>query len=129
MSRNSIEVVRAGYEAFNRGDIQAVFALLHPDVELYQSTEVPWGGLYKGLAQAREFFTKLSRTIESKVATEQLVDAGDRIVEIGRTRGTAGATGKSFDVPEVHVWTFEDDKIVRFEAYIANPDMLMALQP
>src|SRR5262249_5151374 len=73
MSRNRIEVVRAGYEAFNCGDIQAVFALLHPDVELYQSTEVPWGGLYKGLAQAREFCTKLSRTIESKVVTEQLV--------------------------------------------------------
>jgi len=38
----NLEVVRSGYAAFQRGDMQAVFGLLDPDVEFYQSSDVPF---------------------------------------------------------------------------------------
>jgi ketosteroid isomerase-like protein len=62
------------------------------------------------------------------LATERFVEAGDQIVQIGRTRGQARATGRTFDVPEVHVWTMRHGKVVRFEAYVDHPAMLAALR-
>jgi len=58
---------------------------------------------------------------------ERLIDAGDRVVAIGRTVGKTKTTQLEFDVPVVHVWTFREGQIVRFEPYIENDTMLAAL--
>ncbi len=128
MPRDNVTVVRDGYEAFRRGDIQAIFGVLDPDVEFSQSDEVPWGGRYRGHDQVRVFFERLTSSIESRVDPDRFVDAGDVVVAVGHTRGVARATGKSFEVPAVHVWTLRDGKVVRFEAYIDHPRMLAALR-
>ena len=125
----NLDVVRAAYLAFERGDLTGVFAVLDPDVEVYQSSEVPWGGRYRGQVQVQEFFMKLAAAVDSNVDMERFLDAGDQVVQIGRTRGRARATGKTFDVLEVHVWTVRHGKVVRFEAYVDNPAMLTALMP
>jgi uncharacterized protein len=125
---SNLDVVRGAYKAFERGDLPAVFATLAPDVEVYQSSEVPWGGLYRGHVQVQEFFIRLAAAVDSKVGVERFVEAGDQIVQIGRTRGQARATGKTFDVPEVHVWTMRHGKVARFEAYVDHPAMLAALR-
>jgi uncharacterized protein len=127
MSTSNIDVIRSGYAAFERGDLPAMFAILDPEAEFYQSSELPWGGRYRGHTQIAEFFRKLSTSVESKVSAERFVEAGDQIVQIGRTRGKVRATGKAFDVPEVHVWTFRQGKIVRFEAYLDHATLLPAL--
>lgn len=109
-------------------DAQAIFAALDPEVEFYQSEEVPWGGRYRGHQEIGIFFQGLMSTIESQVDPEQFVDSGDVIVAVGHTRGRARATGKEFDVPAVHVWTLKNGKGIRFAAYIDHPQMLAALQ-
>jgi uncharacterized protein len=129
MALSNVDIIRAGYERFARGEMEAVWELLDPDVEFYQSSELPWGGRYKGHAQVRDFLAKLFGSIESKVSPEQFVEAGDQVVEIGHTRGRARSTGKELDVPEVHIWTFANGRVVRFEAYIDHPKMLAALKP
>ena len=43
---------------------------------------------------------------------------------MGKTRKTQ----LEFDVPVVHVWTFSEGRIVRFEPYIENGTMLAALE-
>lgn len=124
----NLDIIRGGYAAFERGDMATVFAMLDSDVEFYQSNGVPWGGRYRGLAQVQEFFRKLTTAVESTVSTERFVEAGDQVVQIGRTRGQARATAKTFDVLEVHVWTLRHGKVVRFEAYVDQPAMLAALR-
>ena len=127
MSTSNIDVIRGGYAAFERGDVPAIFALLDPEAEFYQSDELPWGGRYRGHAEIGEFLRRLSTSVESKVTAERFVEAGNQIVQIGRTRGTVRATGKPFDVPEVHVWTLRHGKIVRFEAYLDHATLQPAL--
>jgi ketosteroid isomerase-like protein len=125
---SNLDVVRGAYAAFERGDLTGVFATLDPDIEVYQSSKVPWGGTYRGHVEAQEFFMKLAATVDSKVGTERFLEAGDQIVQIGHTRGQARATGKRFEVLEVHVWTMRDGKVLRFEAYVDHPAMLAALR-
>ncbi len=66
--------------------------------------------------------------MESEVEPERLIDDEEgHVVQIGRTRGRVRATGKEFDVPETHVWTVEEGRVIRFESYIDTPKMREAL--
>ena len=49
MPENSLAVVRAIYDAFARGDFETIFGLVHPEVELYQSSRLPWGASTGGM--------------------------------------------------------------------------------
>jgi ketosteroid isomerase-like protein len=102
--------------------------LAHPGIEIYQSSRLPWGGSYKGHEGFGEFLTKLTAAMESRVETERYNDdEEDHVVAVGRTRGRVLATGKRFDVPETHLWTIRDGRVIRFESYIDTKMMREAL--
>lgn len=124
---SNVAVIEAVYDAFRRRDLPAVFALLADDVEIYQSSAIPWGGTYRGHEGAATFFTNLMTAITSTVTLERCVDAGDHVVAIGRSHGTVNGSGAPFDVPIAHVWTLRDGKIVRVEYFIDLPTILAAL--
>ena len=127
MSAASLALVREMYDAFARRDGAALFARLHPDVELRQTELLPWGGHYRGHEGAREFFTRLREAIDSAVTVERLIDAGDHVVAVGRTRGHTRPGGVAFDAAIAHVWTVLDGRVTRYEAYIDTPAMREAL--
>lgn len=126
--RPTIAVVRAVYEAFATKDIPRIVSLFSLDIELSQSTEVPWGGVYRGHDGALKFFGILTQTIKTVVTIERYIDAGDTIVAIGWTRGTVNATGANINVPIAHVWTIENGLATRVHFCIDNPTMLSALE-
>jgi uncharacterized protein len=121
------ELVARGYRAMAERDVDTVMAMIDPSITVWQTEELPWGGRYDGIDGFIEFFGKLLGTITSKVEVEQIYDAGEHVVEVGRTRGTVNATGAGFDVAEVHIWELRDGKAVSFRAYIDTPAMLAAL--
>lgn len=126
-ARGNVEVVRRIYDAFERRDVAAALALCAPDVVIEQSTEVPWGGRFEGREGALQFFAGLGRALQSAVSFEGFVDAGDRVVAIGRTRGTLTSNGQAFDVPIAHAWRIVDGMAVHALFMIDNPGMLAAL--
>jgi len=126
--RPSIAVVRAVYDAFATKDIPRIVSLFSPEIELLQSTEVPWGGEYHGHDGAMKFFGILTQTIKTVVSIEQYIDAGETIIAVGHTRGTVNATGANIDVPIAHVWTIENGLATRVHFCIDNPTMLSALK-
>ena len=127
MSAAEVRLVGEMYEAFARRDAAAVLERLHPDVEIHQSELVPWGGHYRGHEGARDFFGRVLGAIDSTVTIERLIDAGDHVAAVGRTRGHIRASGAAFDAAVVHVWTVRDGRITRLEVYIDTPAMQAAL--
>jgi uncharacterized protein len=125
--RSNVALIEGLYDAFRRRDLPAIFTVFAPDVEIHQSSEVPWGGEYKGHEEAAVFFMKLTQSITSAVTSDGFIDAGDHVVALGRTRGTVNANGAAFDVRVAHVWTVKDGKVTRVEYYIDDPVMLAAL--
>ncbi|MGQ0802506.1 MAG: nuclear transport factor 2 family protein [Actinomycetota bacterium] len=122
------ELLARTYRAMTDGDIETVLALIDPSITIWQTEELPWGGRYGGIEGFAEFFGKLRGTITSAVEVERIFEAGDHVVEVGRTRGTVNATGAEFDVAEVHIWELRGNKAVSFRAYIDTPAMLAALE-
>jgi hypothetical protein len=128
MGQAGIELIQRAYDAFSRGDLPGLFELMAAEVEVSQSPELPWGGVYRGHAEVRQFLGKLTQHIQSRVEVERLIDAGEHVVALGWTRGTVRATGVRFDVPVAHVWEVRDGRLLRFKPYIDNPKMLAALR-
>lgn len=126
-ARPNVALVQQFYAALRHRDLPAAFALFAPDLVIEQSGEVPWGGHYTGHAGARDFFGKVGHWLNSTLALERFIDAGDHVVAVGRTRGTVNATGARYDVPIAHAWQVRDGRLARAHFMIDNPTMLAAL--
>jgi ketosteroid isomerase-like protein len=123
----NVELIQSVYDAYQRRDFAYVFARIDPEAEIIQTTELPWGGVHKGLAGAQAFFTKIGEHVEALPFAENFIAAGDDVAVIGRLRGKTKKTGAPLDIDIVHVWTIRDGKFVRFHAWIDTPAMLKAL--
>src|SRR4051794_18669469 len=43
-----LDIVRQAYASYDSGEFARVYQLLSPEIEIRQTTELPWGGIYKG---------------------------------------------------------------------------------
>ena len=127
----AVDLVRRSYDAFARGDLDAVLADMHPEIEWHQAQGLPHGGRYSGVADVRRnIFDPLDEEWwdEFSAVPEEFLDAGNEVVVIGRYRGIAKGTGKELDVPFVHVWTVREEKAVRFRQFLDTAGWVTALQ-
>ena len=123
MSEQNIAFVRGLYEAFGRGDIEAVLASCDPQIEWrqaesnpYEPAGNPWSG---GDAITQNLFIKLGSEWNGFTVTPKVFhDAGDIVVTEGRYTGTYKATGKNLDVQFCHIWKLSDGKLASFQQYV-----------
>ena len=128
MAIEAEDLVRGIYDAYSRRDVAGAFANFSPQIEFVQTPLLPWGGEYHGIEGAQASFAQLLSQIDSQIEVEEMISAGDRVVVIGRTRGTVRHSGNTFDLRAVHIWQVVSGQIVRFEAYIDTPAMLVAIE-
>lgn len=127
MASDNLQIIKQIYTAFETKDFGIIEAVFAADVEIVQSELVPWGGRFSGHQGAVAFFTGLLAHIDPHLTVEQTVDAGDHVVEVGRTSGRTVAAGTPFDVAEIHVWRLHEGKVVSMQVYLDVPAMLAAL--
>lgn len=121
------DVVARIYDAMHARDLDTLLTLIDPSVTVWQTELLPWGGSYEGVDGFGEFAMKLIGSITSEVEIGELYEAGDHVVQYGRTRGTVNATRAAFDVAEMHLWEVRDGKVCSMRSYIDTPAMLEAL--
>jgi uncharacterized protein len=124
---SNIEIIRELYRAFEADGLDRIFELCDSNCVVIQDHALPWGGRYEGLDGVANFGLALGGTIGSVVTADATFEAGDRVIQCGRSRGTVIATGAEFDIPEVHIWTLHDGKVTAAEFYIDTPAMLDVL--
>lgn len=124
---DNVALIRSGYDAFARGDINAVLALFDTSIAWYTPDSVRFGGHYSGPAGVGEFFTKLPENYaELHVEPTAFIDRADSVVAMGHHRGRSNA-GVTFDIPWVHVWTLSSGKATSFTEYFDTVKMNAAL--
>jgi uncharacterized protein len=113
---SNIDAARASYEAFGRGDLEALREMLSEDSTWLTSDELPLGGETQGRDAILGNFSQIPNYWSSfSVEPEEFIDAGEWVVVKGRQ--TAGHSGDSFEAPFAHLMKFADGKIVRGEFY------------
>jgi uncharacterized protein len=124
---SNLEIIQELYEAFATDGLDRVLELCDPDCVVTQDDALPWGGRHEGLDGVATFGLLLGGAINSVVTSNELFEAGDRVIQYGRSRGTVLSSGATFDMPEVHVWTLRDGRVTAADFYIDTPAMLRAL--
>ena len=114
-----VEKVRAGYDAFNRGDFDGAVAMLHPDVEY-----IPPGGLvpHQGRAAVRAWMEP-SAWASQVIEPLEITVAGSRILMHGRTTARGAGSGIEMAVESWIVMTFDDELLVtRIETFFPHEE-------
>jgi ketosteroid isomerase-like protein len=126
-AEENVALIRSGYDAFARGDIETVLSLFDPAIKWYTPDTIRFGGSYTGQAGVGEFFSKLPENYaELHVEPTRFIDSADTVVAIGQHRGRSAA-GIAFENPFVHVWTFSNGKVTSFTEYFDTVKMNAAL--
>src|ERR1700704_3932258 len=125
---SNVDTARSAYEAFGRGDLEALKGMLSEDSTWYTSEELPLGGETQGRDAIIGDFAQIPNYWSSfSVDPEEFIDAGEWVVVRGTQR--AGNDKGSFESPFVHLMKFDGDgKVVRgeFHADSAKAAKLLA---
>lgn len=121
MSQQHVALAQSLYDAFAQGDIPTVLGAMDPNIEWIEpeAPGYPFGGVHRGPQEVVDHVFALLQTYYQEIAflPQELVDAGDRVIVLGESRGKAKASGTSFQVSFVQVMTFRDGKWTRFQHY------------
>jgi ketosteroid isomerase-like protein len=127
MSRENVEIVRRAYEAFNRGSLDAVTAMVDPEIEFVPPPglgESGQRGVESVLAMARQWIETFD---DFRVDAERFIDpGGDCVVAFVRDRGRVKGTDVEIHNQFIHVWTLRGGKLVRWEGYTDETEALEA---
>ncbi len=127
MSQENLELVRGGYEEFNKTGVPPLH-LFHPEAEFDATRTLPDVGIIRGADQFLGLIRDYSSSFEEfRVDAEELLDAGDHVVVVVRDGGRLKGSGSEIWNRFVHVWTVRDGKVIRWTAYTDKAAALEAV--
>ncbi|MBN2060598.1 MAG: nuclear transport factor 2 family protein [Deltaproteobacteria bacterium] len=117
---SNTEVVKTFYEMTDRGNMDAVMALMSPDILWTEMAGFPYGGTYRGKeAVMSGVFARLGSDWDDfSVTRDAFYDAGDTVVISGNYSGVYKKTGKGFNARFTHIWKLKDGKIIKMEQFV-----------
>jgi ketosteroid isomerase-like protein len=123
MAAGDLELLRRGWDAVARGDLEAVAEILHPDVRWYGAGEHDDPGGCHNRGEALAF---IRRALADGVTSELLDvrDAGGRVVAILQTHAPAEwCEGRG---PHGEIVTIRDGRVVEMVVYPTVDEALVA---
>ena len=129
MARDKVDVAKRLVDAYNRRDVDGLFAeLVTPDFVWYPGmVRALDGGGYRGREGVELFAVDTRESWEElQNIAEEFRDLGDRVLVLGRLRGRGKASGASVDQPYIAVLDFSGERVCRSEVYYDHAEGLRA---
>jgi ketosteroid isomerase-like protein len=128
MPRESPEVVRSMYDAFNRGDTDAILELADPAVSVEDHGVID-GATYEGREGVLRFLAFQADAFNAQsVELEELVETGDEIVAVIRLRGEGPLSRIPLEGRFTHVWQIAGGMVRRLRVYASKEEALEAAE-
>jgi uncharacterized protein len=131
MSQENVENVRRGYEAFARGDLDAVLERLDSDVDWHPAIAPILGvETVRGKEAVRRFFTRDLFEGFDKFRAEplSLEDLGDFVLVMVRYIGRGESSGIEMDQEFATLYELRGGKTVTMRDYPTRADALEAVR-
>lgn len=128
MSRENVEIVREGFGAVARGDLDSFLAFLHEDVVWVNPAYAVEPGTRRGIGEFREALQRLRAAFgDIRVEVDEVIEAGDdHVVVVGRWTGEGSGSGVPMETAFSSVLTLRDGKVVRYEWFRERAEALEA---
>jgi ketosteroid isomerase-like protein len=128
----NIKTIRMVYEAFGRGDVDAVVASVADDVDWATEASgrgAPWYGPHRGRDGVTAFFAAFGSTMDVQEFTPRTFAAtDDEVLTVVHCVATSRATGGRIDHDLHHYFRFRDGKIVYYRGTEDTAQTEAALQ-
>jgi ketosteroid isomerase-like protein len=115
MSQENVEIAERANAALNRGDFDAVLEFFAPDAEFRDLANAPdQAPVVRGVDSIRDAWELWTAAFdEFNAEIEELIEAGDAVIEAVHWQGRGKASGMSIDVRQFDIYEFRDGKVVR----------------
>ena len=117
MSGENVEVTRRGYEAYARGDLDAVLADIDPEMITYRAE--PDGATFKGW---KGFLAAIAEDFDDFTITPaEFIEANDRQVVVRVHQKAVGRqSGAPIEADFWFVYTFSAGKVIRLDMFVSK---------
>jgi ketosteroid isomerase-like protein len=128
MSRENVEVVRALFTSYGRGDVEGVIAAAAESIEVRPALV---GGLegtvYRGKEGFRRFLADVDAAWEEwQIEIEELRDLGETVLALGKVRARA-RDGMLLEARAAWVCGMHGAKVTDFRSFTSESDALEAV--
>jgi uncharacterized protein len=128
MSQENVEIVRAVYDAYERGDFPGAFERFHEDIEWFGPPDVSNSGVVRGHeGVSASMSTWVGTWDEYQFELRELIDAGDQVLAVGWQRGRGKASGVEVSEEIFSVWTLQTGEVVRQQMFRDRAQALEAI--
>lgn len=133
--QQNVELVKKGYEAFGRGDLETLLSLFDPQIEWTSPgpPELPTAGTRRGTQQVAQFFQGIGQLFEfTRFQPTTYVAQGEIVVVLGESSARIKPSNTVVNDEWAHVFTIRDGRVVRFKEYLdthATVEALRSVQP
>jgi ketosteroid isomerase-like protein len=130
VSQENVEIVRRGFTASARGDIDAAAEFWHPEINWRAMEGAPDDvGEMHGIDAARRYVEDWFDTFDDfeSVPEEVLALGNDQVLAVIHISGRARSSGIPTEQRYANVSTIRDDKVVRVREYATKADALKAV--
>jgi ketosteroid isomerase-like protein len=129
MSNENVNAVRLGFEALDRGGVEAFLDFIDPQFETTTPAEMTVEpATYRGHDGLRHYFDSFYEIMdEVRFEPEEFIDAGDRVVVPARLVARGRDTGIEAVQQLAFGWTLRAGKGWRLETYATRAEALAAV--
>jgi ketosteroid isomerase-like protein len=130
VSRENLEIVQRGIEAFNDQGVEGIIPFIDPEFEATTPPDLASEpDTYRGPDGVRRWFDSFIEVMdEIRWDAREFHEAADKVVVEFTLRARGKTTGLSFGQDAVMVWTLRNGKAVRVELYPRLDEALVAAQ-
>ena len=130
--KSSKILVKKLYGAFGKKDIDTIIDHLAGQLvwRFDAPSLIPYAGEHDTPEKVREGFSAPGKVPRDyALRTDEFIAQDDKVIMVGGYGATVTATGKSFDLPLVHVWTIQNGKVKRFVNFTDTAKVAEAYTP
>ncbi len=128
MSWENVELVRAAYEAWNRGDLDSALGHCREDVRFVQDSRIPGAVDLSGREAVRAWLKAFDETWEEfQLTLDQTEAVGERILILATIRAKGRMSEAEVEQQIGHVLTVRDGQTVEWRSYADPADALEAV--
>jgi ketosteroid isomerase-like protein len=119
VSRDNLEIVQRGFDAFNEKGVEGIIPLLDPDFEATTPPNLASEpDTYRGPDGIRRWFDSFDEVMEEiRWEPHGFREAGDRVVVEFTLRAKGKTTGLDFGQDAVMLWELRDGKAIRLDLF------------
>jgi ketosteroid isomerase-like protein len=107
-------LIRSGYDAFARGDVEAVLSIFDPNILWHVPGRGPLSGDYRGPNEVLGFFQRFMDLSKGtfRICVDDVLANEEKVVVLCTESAERGTN--SWSSRQVHVWTVENGRVSVF---------------